>query len=153
MPFPKIVSGGQTGADRAALDWALANGIQHNGWCPSGRLAEDGPIAARYHLKETPNTTYIQRTEWNIRDSDATVIISQSPTLTGGSLATLELANTLRKPCLHLHGNQSIAKNAHALREFIEKTQSTTLNIAGPRASGEPAITALVTAILDAACE
>jgi len=62
---PNIVSGGQTGADRAALDWAMEHGIQHGGWCPKGRKAEDRPIDARYQLKETPSADYIQRTEWN----------------------------------------------------------------------------------------
>ena len=92
MDFPKIISGGQTGADRAALDWAMANNIPHGGWCPLGRLAEDGKIDAQYNLLETPKADYLQRTEWNVRDSDATVIISLAPQLTGGSLATAELA-------------------------------------------------------------
>ena len=74
--FPKIVSGGQTGADRAALDWAMAHGVPHGGWCPAGRLAEDGVIDMRYSLKETPQPEYLQRTEWNVRDSDATLIVS-----------------------------------------------------------------------------
>ena len=66
MPLiAKIVSGGQTGADRAALDWALEHSIPHDGWCPRGRLAEDGPIEARYNLQETPSSNYPQRTEWN----------------------------------------------------------------------------------------
>ncbi|MEX0610513.1 MAG: putative molybdenum carrier protein, partial [Pirellulales bacterium] len=69
-----IISGGQTGADRAALDFALEHEIAHGGWCPRGRLAEDGPIAPRYNLQETPSRKYSQRTEWNVRDSDATVI-------------------------------------------------------------------------------
>ena len=68
-----IVSGGQTGADRAALDWALAHGVECGGWCPKGRKAEDGPIDAKYPLKETSSSSYLQRTEWNVRDSDATV--------------------------------------------------------------------------------
>jgi hypothetical protein len=69
---PNIVSGGQTGADRAALDFAIEHGIQHGGWCPKGRRAEDGTIDARYQLKERPGTEYDQRTEWNARDSDGT---------------------------------------------------------------------------------
>ncbi len=63
----KIVSGGQTGADRAALDFAIAHGIPQGGWCPKGRKAEDGPIPDRYQLKETPSDNYAQRTEWNVR--------------------------------------------------------------------------------------
>ena len=72
----KIISGGQTGADCAALDFAIEHGIPHGGWCPGGRLAEDGPIDARYQLKETPSANYTQRTEWNVRDSDGTVVFS-----------------------------------------------------------------------------
>ena len=70
----KIVSGGQTGADRAALDWAIDHGTAHGGWCPRGRRAEDGAIPARYLLNETPSARYEERTEWNVRDSDGTVI-------------------------------------------------------------------------------
>src|SRR5262245_48879825 len=72
----RIVSGAQTGADRAALDFAIKHDIRHGGWCPKGRRAEDGQIPERYALEETPSTNYLQRTEWNVRDSDATVIIS-----------------------------------------------------------------------------
>ena len=86
----KIISGGQTGVDRAALDWAMKYGIQHGGWCPAGRRAEDGAIPERYSLQETPARQYQQRTRWNVRDSDATLIISLSTELTAGSLATEE---------------------------------------------------------------
>lgn len=72
----KIVSGGQTGADRAALDYAIAIGIPHGGWCPKGRKAEDGPIGPPYALVETPRADYLQRTEWNVRDTDGTVIFT-----------------------------------------------------------------------------
>jgi hypothetical protein len=74
MKSIKIVSGGQTGADRAALDWALAHSVACGGWCSKGRKAENGPIDPKYPLKETPSDVYIQRTEWNVRDSDATVV-------------------------------------------------------------------------------
>ena len=75
----KIISGGQTGVDRAALDFAIEHDIPYGGWCPKGRKAEDGPIGSRYLLKETPTSTYPQRTEWNVRDSDGTVIFSLAP--------------------------------------------------------------------------
>ena len=71
----EIVSGGQTGVDRAALDAALALGMRCGGWCPAGRWAEDGPIDPRYPLRETPSGDPAQRTEWNVRDSDATLIL------------------------------------------------------------------------------
>ena len=138
MDFPKIISGGQTGADRAALDWALANGIPHGGWCPQGRLAEDGMIDVQYNLRETPKADYLQRTEWNVRDSDATVIISLAPQLTGGSLATAELAAEHGKPCLHLSGLQDAPENALQLADFLRRHEVQILNVAGPRASGEP---------------
>jgi hypothetical protein len=92
-----IVSGGQTGADRAALDWALAHNVPCGGWCPKGRKAEDGPIEPKYPLKATPSGSYLQRTEWNVRDSDANVLFSIEPTLTGGSNKTVEFARKHRK--------------------------------------------------------
>ena len=94
----KIISGGQTGVDRAALDFALARGIPHGGWCPKHRRAEDGPIDGRYQLKETPSANYVQRTEWNARDSDGTVVFSIGAILTGGSKKTVELARKHRRP-------------------------------------------------------
>src|SRR6187397_3130266 len=98
----KIVSGGQTGADRAALDWAIVRGIPHGGWCPKGRRAEDGPIDGRYRLNETPSANYVQRTEGNARDSDATVVFSIGEILTGASRKTVELARKQGRPVLHL---------------------------------------------------
>ena len=95
----RIVSGGQTGADRAALDFAISRGIPHSGWCPKGRKAEDGALDARYNLKETPSANYLQRTEWNARDSDGTVIFSLAPVLTGGSLKTQVFTTKHKKPC------------------------------------------------------
>jgi Circularly permutated YpsA SLOG family len=85
LQIPKIVSGGQTGADRAALDWALSRRIECGGWCPKGLKAEDGEIAKRYPLIETPSAAYLQRTEWNVRDTGGTVIFSIGKELTGGS--------------------------------------------------------------------
>src|SRR3954463_11720603 len=101
----KLISGGQTGADRAALDWAISHGIEHGGRCPKGRLAEDGPIPLRYQLIETPTESYEERTEWNVRDSDGTVIFTIAEQLSGGSLLTLEMAIKHHKPHLHLQSN------------------------------------------------
>src|SRR4249919_2292872 len=100
-PGFRIVSGGQTGADQAALDWAIAHGVPHGGWCPKGRKAEDKTIDARYKLQETPSANYIQRTEWNARDSDGTVVFSIAETLTGGSKKTAELARKHGRPVIH----------------------------------------------------
>ena len=88
----KIISGGQTGADRAALDWAIEHSISHGGWCPKGRMAENGKIDSRYQLEETPSQDYAQRTQWNVRDSDATLIFSIGQNLLGGSLLTKNFA-------------------------------------------------------------
>ena len=82
----KIISGGQTGADRAALDFAIDHGIEHGGWCPKGRWAEDGAIAERYPLKETPSADVAQRTEWNARDSDGTLVITEGAPVAGTAL-------------------------------------------------------------------
>jgi hypothetical protein len=136
----KIVSGGQTGADRAALDWAIACGIPHGGWCPRGRLAEDGAIPARYQLTETPTSDSAERTEWNVRDSDGTVIFSVAPILAGGSKQTAELAQQYRKPCLHLSRERDGEATAAKLREFLVKHGIKILNVAGPRQSQEPEV-------------
>jgi Circularly permutated YpsA SLOG family len=132
----KIISGGQTGADRAALDWAIAHNIPHGGWCPQGRIAEDGVIPDTYSLKESPSPDYPQRTMWNIRDSDATLILSISPVLTGGSKRTLDYATELGKPCLHLIPGM----NPTIVIDFLQENKVQTLNVAGPRASKEPQV-------------
>lgn len=147
-----IISGGQTGADRAALDFAIEHGIRHGGWCPRGRLAEDGPIPPCYALCETPARKYSQRTEWNIRDSDATLVFSIDQRPQGGTRLTLELAKELGKPVLHLSrdgiGTEREANAAATLRAFLEEHQVRTLNVAGPRASQEPDIWAFVSNVL-----
>ena len=142
-----IVSGGQTGADRAALDWALAHGVNCGGWCPKGRLAEDGPIDLKYPLKETPSESYSERTEWNVRDSDATVVFSITLELSGGSKETLGFAHKHDKPCLHLHSGLPDA--SERLRAFLEKNKVKVLNVAGPRSSHERAIGGYVQGLLD----
>jgi hypothetical protein len=147
-PLLRIVSGGQTGADRAALDFALGHGIPHGGWCPQGRLAEDGAIARDYALQETPTPYYAERTEWNVRDSDATVIFSIAPDLTGGSRTTAAFAGRLGKPWLHLSLIRDGTASVSRLREFLWRHQVKILNVAGPRASGEPEIGAYVTRVL-----
>jgi hypothetical protein len=140
----KIISGGQTGADRAALDFAIQRGISHGGWCPRGRLAEDGAIPARYQLSEIPSPDYAQRTEWNVRDSGGTVIFSIACVLTGGSKQTAELTRQHRKPCLHLARERDEAVAARKLREFLAAHEIRVLNVAGPRQSQEPDIGAFV---------
>lgn len=151
-----IVSGGQTGADRAALDFALEFGLAHAGWCPRGRLAEDGPIDERYDLTETPSRRYNQRTEWNIRDSDATVVFSVTHNVSGGTALTLALARRMGKPCLHLVGEDAPAEGrdlADELLSFLAAHHVRRLNVAGPRASQEPLVSALVRSVLVAALD
>jgi hypothetical protein len=150
-----IVSGGQTGADRAALDFAIEFGIAHGGWCPRGRLAEDGPIDLQYQLTDTPSRRYDERTKWNIRDSDATVVFSISERLTGGSALTVELARELGKPCLQIARDSDAETMDHAGRlvRFLAEHHVRRLNVAGPRASQEPEVAAFVHAVLKAALE
>jgi hypothetical protein len=112
--------------------------VECGGWCPKGRKAEDGPIDPKYPLKETPTASYIQRTEWNVRDSDATVLLSIGPTLSGGSKKTMEFARKHKKPWLHLCAGETDA--AGKLRLFVEKHRVKVLNVAGPRASKEPGV-------------
>jgi len=112
-------------------------------------LAEDGAIDEKYDLRETPEAEYSQRTEWNVRDGDATVVVSRAARLTGGSLFTMELAAAQRKPCLHLSGLLEAPENARQLRDFIRRNGVKILNVAGPRASGEPQVGAFVHAIFD----
>ena len=147
----KIISGGQTGADRAALDWAIANQVPHGGWCPKNRWAEDGPIDSKYQLEEAPGPSPVQRTEWNVRDSDGTVIFSIREKLSGGSLRTLEFARELGKPCLHLSPGGSVRGPAAKLKAFVQEHAIRVLNVAGPRASQEPDVKVFVVAVLERA--
>jgi hypothetical protein len=150
--IPKIISGGQTGADRAALDWALSHGVPCGGWCPKGRKAEDGVINAKHPLQESSSSHYLERTEWNVRDSDATIIFSISRILSGGSKKTVELACKHKKPFLHLYAAQA-SKAPEQLRRFLflEFREIEVLNVAGPRASKEPNIARFVLLTLDQA--
>jgi hypothetical protein len=149
----QIVSGGQTGVDRAALDWAIDHGLPHGGWCPQGRRAEDGKIDPQYQLKETPLSQYVQRTEWNVRDSDGTVLVSLDGRLTAGTRQTLQFARKHKKPCLHLARTVPIERSVTALRTFIRNHRIQTLNVAGSRDSDEPGVGEFVRTILDNAAD
>jgi Circularly permutated YpsA SLOG family len=133
-----IFSGGQTGADRAALDWAIANNIPHGGWCPLGRGAEDGELDAKYKLKETPTDVELERTQFNVRDADATVVFTVAPKASGGAQKALSAARKLKKPVLHLH--RGILAVGEKLALFIDKHGVRRLNVAGSRESEEPGI-------------
>jgi hypothetical protein len=147
----RVVSGGQTGADRAALDVAQEHGLQTGGWVPKGRLAEEGRIPDRYTgLRETESADPAVRTVWNVRDSDATLIVSHGP-LSGGSLLTFQEATRLSRPVLHL----DLTALAHAdavarLQKWLHAVDPATLNVAGPRASHDAAIGEGVAALLRA---
>lgn len=143
----KIISGGQTGADRAALDFAIAHKIPHGGWCPKGRLAEDGVLSKKYKLKETRSERYAVRTRKNVRDADATVIFSTEKEMTGGTLYTFEYAQKKKKPCLCLLGI-SVGAAAKQLKQFMKGNHIKILNVAGPRASKEAGVYKYVMRIL-----
>ncbi len=133
----KIISGGQSGVDRAVLDAARELDVPIGGWCPKGRRAEDGAIAACYPLDKNPSDQYAQRTEWNIRDSDGTLVLTFGPA-TGGTALTVQLADRLSKPCLVLDLKNS-ASPEDAL-SWIGEHSIQVLNVAGPRASCDPAV-------------
>jgi len=130
-----LVSGGQTGVDRAALDVALALGIACGGWCPRGRRAEDGTLPPSYPLNETPSADYAQRTEWNVRDSDATLLLTPHPP-DGGTALTLELAERMGRP--HLAVDPRDLARAREVRLWLASQRVRTLNVAGPRESRAP---------------
>lgn len=148
----KIVSGGQTGADRAALDVAMALGLETGGWVPHGRRAEDGRIPVRYSgLVETDTESYQTRTALNVRDSEATLIFSFAEP-TGGTALTLRLARSSGKPFLAVDlESLETQEAAERIREWLAQTGVRVLNVAGPRQSGEPRITAAVTTVLKSA--
>lgn len=133
----EVVSGGQTGVDRAALDAGLDLGLSVGGWCPLGRRAEDGPIPARYPLRETPTADYAERTEWNVRDSDATLILYRGA-LAGGSARTAEHAARYGRPLLALDLGR--APDPIAAAGWVRQHGVRVLNCAGPRESGAPGI-------------
>ena len=134
----KIVSGAQTGADRAALDVAIRWGMPHGGWCPKDRRAKDGPIGGQYLLKETPSHNYIQRTEWNVRDSDATVIFTKGEP-SGVTLKTFQFARKHGKPCLLVWQEGGYQPVVH-LQRFLADHGVQVLNVAGSRESKSPGI-------------
>jgi len=141
----KIISGGQTGVDRGALDAAIAMGISQSGWCPKGRLAEDGPIPPVYHLTETDSPEYAVRTEKNVLDSDATLILCRGCP-SGGTELTLRLAARHKRPyrVVDLDDPPPLAQ----LRRWLSKVRPATLNVAGPRESQAPGIAAQATELL-----
>jgi hypothetical protein len=136
----KIVSGGQTGADHAALDVAIEHNIPNGGWILKGRLAEDNPLPDHYHLKEMPTSSYPARTERNVIDSDGTLIFSHCK-LAGGSDLNRKFATQHGRSWLHIDLNQTDHTDAAAkIKEWIIREEIEILNVAGPRASKDPQI-------------
>ena len=133
----KIVSGGQTGVDRAALDVALELGIPCGGWCPKGRRAEDGSIDVRYPLKETHSTNYRIRTEKNARESDGTLVFTWGKPK-GGTALTIRFAQKYKRPYLIV--DLSERGDPETVRKWVEADQIKVLNIAGLRESESPGI-------------
>lgn len=145
----KIISGGQTGADRAALDVAIKFNIEHGGWIPKGRKAEDGPLPDIYKLKEMETYDYRERTRQNIIDSHGTVIISRGP-LTGGSKLTQSYARVVGRPNCFINLSNTQEFEASAIIEsFILENQIHILNVAGPRLSSQPQIYQDVKVVLE----
>ena len=136
----KIISGGQTGADQAALDVAIDLGIQHGGWIPKGRKTEDGILPAKYKLQEMPTSSYPKRTEKNVLDSDGTLIIYHGK-LTGGSALTRKMAKRHGRPWIRLDLDKlSISDVSKAIISWIDRNGIQVLNVAGSRASKDPGI-------------
>jgi hypothetical protein len=131
----KIISGGQTGADRGGLDAAIELGIEHGGWCPKGRKAEDGTIPERYRLVETRGSDYKKRTELNVKDADVTVIFTADGNVTGGSRLTASFCRQHGRPCLVLNAFAPVAETVAELRSFFNENKPKVVNIAGNRAT------------------
>ena len=137
LPIMKIISGAQTGVDRAALDAALECGIEAGGWCPEGRVAEDGIIPEKYPVKELPKAGYRQRTKQNVSDSDGTVIIYFGYP-TGGTEQTIAFCIKEKKPYVLIDAEELPLEQAvEKVKSFISQKAISIMNVAGPRASGE----------------
>jgi len=134
----KVISGGQTGVDRAALDAAQELGLDCGGWCPRGRRAEDGRIPDRYPLCETASADYPSRTAANVRDADATLVLTLGRGRSRGTALTRRLAEDQGKPMLEVH--LAGASRPETVQEWLEGLGVGTLNVAGPRESEEPDI-------------
>lgn len=146
LPLRKVVSGGQTGVDRAALDAARASGLELGGWCPAGRRAEDGPIDPDYPLAETPESGYEQRTSWNVRAGDATLVLTWGP-LEGGTALTVRFLEAGERPYLLVPLDEE--PDPERVRAWLREERVGVLNVAGPRGSKAPAVYEAARAFLE----
>jgi len=142
----KIISGGQTGTDRAALDFALKNGINCGGWCPAGRLAEDGIIPDRYPLRETASSDPSERTVLNVNDSEGTLIICCTEA-DEGSRHTISMAKEVKKPVYIIRETDVI--NPKEFNIWLDVNKINVLNVAGPRESNDPGVYAFALTAMD----
>lgn len=138
MTLERVVSGGQTGVDRAALDVARQLGLTSGGWCPAGRLAEDGTVPECYPLTETPTSDYEERTQWNVRDSDGTLVLTVGRP-SGGTAYTIECARDCSRPYFVLDLRASDAE-LRRVTAWLAANRIRTLNVAGPRESKAPGV-------------
>lgn len=148
VQLEKIVSGGQTGADRAGLDVAMKVGLPVGGYCPKGRLAEDGTVPECYPLIELTKGGYSVRTERNVIESDGTLIFNIGK-LTGGTRLTVECARKHNKPHLVIQLDATRRPNVATLSEWLDQNNIRVLNVAGPRESKTPGVHRLVCQYLE----
>ncbi len=149
----KIVSGGQTGVDRAALDVALDLGLELGGWCPKNRWAEDGPIPHHYPLNETRSEDVHVRTQRNVESSSATLVLTRGAPM-GGTRLTCEIAQSMRRPLLVVDLNETDDEDpVDTIVIWLKRVHPRVLNVAGPRESGAPGITEQAKTLLRLAFE
>ena len=150
MSLTEIISSGQTGAERAALHVAMRYDLPYSGWCPKGRMAEDGLLADRYKLNETPGASKLTHIGWNVKESEGTVMFTLASQLTRSCKEAALFAETLGKPWIHIA--QSAEWNATAtLQKFVEESKITRLNVTGSWKSMEPGIYRWVYDIMEGA--
>ena len=144
----KIISGGQTGADRAGLDFAIRFGLEHGGWCPKGRRSESGQISSRYLLKESHSSNYLVRTEHNVLDSNMTFIFTFGDLNNSrGSKKTAAFCHKHNRPYILVNLQSSNSLVSGVMTQYMSK-EHVTINVAGSRESGAPGIHESVLALL-----
>lgn len=148
MPFKiSIITSSRIGADRAALDWALANEMPHGGWCPAGMLAGDEPLDPKYRLKETATEAPLESVESNVRDSDATVVFTLGPKATGPAQKAVSYSKKQKKPVLHVH--RAVLGASERVVEFLDKHYIRRLHVTGTAETEEAGVGGFVTMTLD----